>query len=181
MGIWKEIKYALNSTLGTNYFTPLDKILGRELEASENTYKDTGITHSGTVIFESGKKIDTYTYPDILMKCGGSINIKLVGSFPGAPQNSKGYLDYTITTVVKHSNGESYEYTEEFAPTTDKTYLSTTSAISIKAGDIVTVTIKAQISGSPSYAQWGEGHTENYTSKLKIGADVTQSSLIEVL
>ena len=176
MGLWAGIKHAINSTLGTNYFTPLDKILGRELEASDNVYKNTNITYSGQVVYADAKRTDTYTYPDMLMKCDGSIKIRLYGSFPEAPQSGGRYLDYTITTVVKHTNGEITEYVKEFEPTTEQQTLIS-DAIFINSGDILTVTIKAHITGT----YWSEGHTEKYTSTLTIGANVIQSSLIEVL
>lgn len=41
MGIWKEIRYALNSTLGTTEFRPLDELIrygGKQLIASDNTF-----------------------------------------------------------------------------------------------------------------------------------------------
>lgn len=38
MGIWAVVKYALNSTLGTSSFSPIDKIVNRLWGGGTNFY-----------------------------------------------------------------------------------------------------------------------------------------------
>lgn len=38
MGIWAAVKYALNSTLGTSSFSPIDKIVNRLWGGGTNFY-----------------------------------------------------------------------------------------------------------------------------------------------
>ena len=73
MGLWAGIKYALNSTLGTNDFEPLNELFfkNKALNASENLYYT---IQSESVEVEEGK---TYKIPkSIKMYNSGSITIK---------------------------------------------------------------------------------------------------------
>lgn len=57
MGIWAEIKHALNSTLGTSSFTSLDKLLGTKIETVDTNVK--GLRGGGQTFTSSG----TFTVP----------------------------------------------------------------------------------------------------------------------
>lgn len=173
MGLWAGIKYALNSTVGTSYFTPLNEILGRDLVATNNLYRSTGVNHS--VALTTDNKEDTYTYPTILMKCNGSVNVRLDGSFYGYSGNYSIVTLYRVTIKVEHANGTFDEYVDEYKP--NNTITTIEKMLNFKQGDKVSVKLFGRMVGS----EWGTGSTMKYNGTLNLYADEVQSSLVEVI
>lgn len=158
MGFWTEIKYALNSTLGTDKFQPLDKLLynGKSLVASENLYM---------ILFESEEYEENTNIilpKKIKTKSSGSfrVNTKIAGPYPGRRTYFRIYIN-GILLKEEYQTGSDYEEV-----TYDVIYL---------AGDEISFGVEVE----KTYA------SEVYTYKGKIGdvyicADVIDTSLIDI-
>lgn len=88
MSIWKEIKYALNSTIGTNKFKPLDELIAleRDLVASDNLYRyiydPNNVSSSGHYYnfqFTSSDDSKWYAVFKFIADANGSIRFKCDG------------------------------------------------------------------------------------------------------
>lgn len=152
MGIWKEIKYALNSTLGTKYFMPLNEMVNRELVASNNRYFSTNENYTNSYKVPNGTIIkEEYNYKkSILVRCNGTCYIKFIGEFPvresTGGSNWKYFGNYYFFVTVAHKDGTTTEYSTSFIAVDygDKFDAVETDAISInlKQGDTISFRIK---------------------------------------
>lgn len=158
MGIWKEIKYALNSTLGTPYFRPLDDIVNRELESSSSELYKTITTDS---VATEGSGVTTTVSKFVKMFCNGSVALKANFSL------NRGDGDYTLFCNVLHPDGTSNEYsTNNFYG--DKGYYMLLQNINVSKGDVLTFSIRQNKSSS------------NTVTAMYIYATEVQSSLLSV-
>lgn len=158
MGIWKEIKYAINSTLGTSYFRPLDDIVNRELESSSSKLYKTITTDS---VETEGSGVTTTVSKFVKMFCNGSVALKANFSLNRADG------DYTLFCNVLHPDGTSNEYsTNNFYD--DKGYYMLLQNINVSKGDVLTFSIRQNKSIS------------NIVTAIYIYATEVQSSLLSV-
>lgn len=106
MGLWAGIKYALNSTLGTDEFKPLDKlIVGEKLFCS-----------SDTVIAQIYSKLSPSVNNYFIPKINGIVTIKSNFRNTYEGQTSSGYLlvyDESGTCVAKSPKYENVGYTPD--------------------------------------------------------------------
>jgi hypothetical protein len=148
MGIWAEIKHALNSTIGTPDFAPLDElyIKGKTLVASNNHYMDIYIPREHAP-FDVPRKIKMKNSGSVLISANvfsysndGGLNVlinnEIVARFQGT--NTSGGSTQGGTIYFKKGDELSFKY-----------YLGTSGA--------------------------------TYVSKLKIFADVVDTSMLEVI
>ena len=110
MGFWAEIKHAINSTIGTNKFKPLNEIIhdlyweGRELVVSDELYKR---LWSGTQAFPVSSSNQQADMSIIKFTTDGSISIR--GTF----NNNKAYLKISINDVVKFSTSSDGDFSAD--------------------------------------------------------------------
>lgn len=151
MGFWTGIKRAVNSTLGTEEFEPLDKIIlgTKGLKASENFYskilsKELHGTADNPVVIENLLE----------MKWQGSFRLKIY---------AKGYSNTGYVRIKRNGNTV---YTFSLDAVTDfKEYYTD---ISFSNGDIIGLVVTGVNSS------YGDG--EAYLKYVDIYADVTDSS-----
>ena len=151
MGLWAGIKYALNSTVGTTEFEPLDKIIlgSKALKASDNFYSRILSKHlSGTV----NKPIVIENLLE--MKWQGSFRLRIYAR----GQNNTGFIH-----IKRNGN---IVYTFYLDATSD--YKEYSTDISFNVGDIIGL----EITGIDSIYGDGEANL-NY---MDIYADVTDLS-----
>ena len=142
MGLWAGIKHALNSTLGTKDFMPLDKmILGmRSLQASDEVYwsliplKTSTVLPNKTKTFSSKQSITPYTSGSLKL----SITYAPGGSGYGGSSN---VFNVLINGVVVDS------ISLETSKTPDE-YMATSAIIQYDAGDVIT--FNAVVSSGPN-------------------------------
>lgn len=110
MGSWVGIKRALNSTLGTGHFRPLNEIITNQLRASNNLYMN--IESAGSREYE--KKGEDYVYKKKWKSyTNGSVNIHIRKTTNGDRQ-----VDLIITktdakgTVTTETATKLYPQTE---------------------------------------------------------------------
>ena len=158
MSIWKEIKYAINSTLGTSYFRPLDDIVNRELKSSSSLVYKTVTTNS---VETEGAGVTTTFPQSVKMFCNGSVSLKAHLNTlrePGA---------LTLSCNVQHIDGTINKYsTDSFYD--DNGYYTLLKNINISKGDVLTFSIRQN------------GNYGNTISALYIMATEVQSSLLSV-
>lgn len=141
MGFWSGIKHALNSTLGTDDFQPLDKIiLGmRCLQASGEVYmtlaslEATAVAVGKTEVFSSKQSITPYA--------SGSLKLKITYA-PGGQGygGSSNIFNVLVNGVVVNS--------VELSTSKSSTESTATSGIiRYKAGDVIT--FNAEVSAGP--------------------------------
>lgn len=155
--MWSYIKKAINSTLGTNDFEPLNELFfkNKALNASENLY----YTIQGeTVKVEEGT---TYKIPKtIKMYNSGSITIKSNLKPPSAEYYT--YLKIYINNVLyKQLSSSAYEATE------------VSTIVSFNAGDVITFEIFVETTGSG-------GLKYGNFSNLRICADIIDTSVMKI-
>lgn len=107
MSIWKEIKYAINSTLGTSDFQPLDTLLRstKTLSATKDTTN---------VIFAFQHKYDysataEYDVVEMKMLTPGNVHVEQVGLTGGAHYNAL-FNVYINGTKINDKVGNAYIY-----------------------------------------------------------------------
>lgn len=161
MGIWKEIKYALNSTLGTKYFMPLNEMVNRELVASNNIYFSTNENYTNSYKVPVETKIEEeYNYKkSILVRCNGTCYINFIGKFPirKGEINNRQYLgNYHFFVTVAHKDGTTTEYSTSFIAidyTEDFDAVETDAiSINLKQGDTISFRIKYDFENYNSYS-----------------------------
>ena len=157
--MWSYIKKAINSTLGTNDFEPLNELFfkNKALNASENLYYT---IQSESVKVEEGK---TYKIPkSIKMYNSGSITIK---SNLKAPYGRKyTYLNIYINNVL-------YKQLSSTTNANETTEVST--VVSFNADDVITFGIFVELT-SASSTKYGE------FSNLRICADMVDTSVMKI-
>ena len=111
MGLWAGIKYALNSTLGTENFKPLNELVkdeilrGKGLIASENIYYPNLINE--IIQYDTGTNYDK-TYPfELKFNVNGSANLTAVTQGIGSEngkleiyKNGKNYASMTLSNDI---------------------------------------------------------------------------------
>ena len=158
MGFWSGIKHALNSTLGTGDFKPLDKIVtdliynNKSLVASDNPYY---IIEPNAKSISLNGSIQTLSYK-LRFKNQGSIRISV-----GLKRSSSdvGTYLYVLVNNVQVANLSS----------NDTDYVTKTTDISIPAGGVLSFKVDGASSSS----------AKAYFKALEIHADVIDSSLFE--
>lgn len=132
MGLWSGIKYALNSTLGTSDFKPLDKYIESLIS----------IVPSNELVYETEIITDSTDYgEDIMfdktMNMGGTFRI--VG---GARRYNSGSTDTEGYTFIVSINGitviNEKIIIDNYEDTTEKTY-----SVTFNKGDTVEVTARS--------------------------------------
>lgn len=175
MGIWAGIKHALNSTLGTADFKPLDELLlekiaeivgGKSLAASNTIYK----VVSSTAVSLNGGTGDGPEYTKIgnsfTVNCNGSIRVII--SVSGGGDLYKNALQYFyITTSVPSGTSPSYVGRITVPYLEDAQTL--TLDLNVSAGKKYSFYIGSPTSGKPYYIK---------CHSAKIGAAVVEGSLI---
>ena len=117
MGLWAGIKYALNSTLGTDDFKPLDKQITDRigLIPDENIYTSKYLAPntngSDLVLSTSGSvsNIRELSSMSLCVNTQGQVNLKAIGSITCVQNEASGYGNFytTISVVVNiFKNGE---------------------------------------------------------------------------
>ena len=152
MSLWAGIKYALNSTLGTNDFEPLDKmILGqKQLLASDNVYQIVK-SNAGSVTNPATLNIDLFK-----LKINGSFKIRAYGSAsynPGTIRILKNGVDITSISVEVQTEDRNYD----------------SSVINAERNDTISVILSAGTNG------------RLYVYTISILADIIDGSAIELL
>lgn len=152
MGVWAEIKYALNSTLGTNTFKSLDKIISTSeasiknaVSTSEASIKNEFDNHIGIIPSEnirntfinidSGNLNTSDSYVTIKSNINGTVNFKLY---------TKGNFRYKTNfylTITRNGVTESQLYYT--IPSGDETIIYENYVpINIQKNDNITLTYK---------------------------------------
>ena len=165
MGLWAGIKHALNSTLGTSYFRPLDEILNRELLSSSNLYKK---IFSGAI--SAGDDVgETVNIPVTLkMYCNGTIRLYIGISTNRSDGDHKFNVDvlHRDNTSNAYSTSNVYENSST-SPLSD--YYMQIGTIKINKGDILSFSITTNVK-----------YRSQSVKSLYILADEVQSSLFEI-
>ena len=157
--MWSYIKKAINSTLGTNDFEPLNELFfkSKALNASENLYYT---IQSESVKVEEGK---TYKIPkSIKMYNSGSITIK---------SNLESPYNRAYTYLRIYINNVLYKTLSSETTSPETTEVST--IVSFNAGDIITFEIFVDFTSSSS-TQYGK------FSNLRICADMVDTSVMKI-
>ena len=132
MGVWASIKYALNSSLGTKDFKPLDRmILGmRSLQASSEVYmsimplKTNYVSVNSSAVFKGEQSITPYAAGSLALK----ITYKPGGSgFGGSSNVFKVLVNGVVVSTINLETGK-----------TSETLYKITGAINYNAGDVIT-------------------------------------------
>lgn len=118
MGLWAGIKYALNSTLGTDDFKPLDKQITDRigLIPDENIYTskdlapnttDSNLTLSSSTV--SNPNIRELSSMSLCANTQGQVNLKAIGSITCVQNEATGNSKFSIEIQVEvnvFKNGE---------------------------------------------------------------------------
>lgn len=158
MGFWSGIKHALNSTLGTADFQPLDKIIKsqKNLVADDASYYAI-FTGSESVSLPGGSG-NTTTYTDlpykIKMKNKGSCRIKV--KLQSGTSDRDAYFRVLVNGVLKETM---------ISPT--NSFVQRSADIIFNYGDIITFSIGGYRGSKPDYKD------------LKICGNVVDTTLIE--
>ena len=116
MGLWAGIKHALNSTLGTDNFKPLNELVrdeilrGNGLIASENIYYPNLINE--TITYNTGVNYDK-EYPfELKFNVNGSADLRVDSLLQGVKNGKleiyKNGEYYASISLPKHVNSEPY-------------------------------------------------------------------------
>lgn len=135
MGIWKDIKYALNSTLGTSSFKPLNELIDENSEyilcpsdmILQSLNEDYDISRSlrNEEVFSKSYKVNI----------GGMVKISLYGYCTG------GRYDSTQGEFKIYKNGSVIKSSKLFAES-EKTFYTTLDIITqINPNDIIKVSV----------------------------------------
>ena len=140
MGIWAEIKYALNSTLGTSDFKPLDKYIESLIS----------IVPSNELVYETEILTDAvYLSEDIIfdktMNIGGTFRI-VGGVRHNVSKRSEGYT--FIISINGATVTNEYIGIDVGEDTTEKTYL-----VPFEKGDTVEVSAKSSTEQTYAYTK----------------------------
>lgn len=156
MSFWAAIKYALNSTIGTNEFEPLDEIIrnNKILMASDEEYAVLSTSFNENVQTTTSKPLVNILSKKIKMNNSGSLKIKfsgtiyLIDSYPNAVLNLEIYKN-NINLAG-------------FSITSLGGYTRTSNEITFMRGDVIE--IKAYVDGTTypyeTYAQYVNGDTK---------------------
>ena len=171
---WSEIKHALNSTLGTSEFKPLDKLIrfdGKQFATGSDVFA-TPFTGSAS----STVPTDTVTGPEIVLcsirpQIGGSFTARAnVGINNSRVSNTKMYC-----SILAYINGVYYGKSTLTQASTSVESGTISLVVPFNAGD----TISFKLQGTLSVSQGGGTQTAT-CSQLSILAHVVDN-LIDVL
>lgn len=157
MGFWAGIKHAINSTLGTADFKPLDKIIEgqRTLAASDSVIRVLKATETRIT---SSVNCGTFT-----PKIGNSVRI--VAGVRGLA--SSGSTSFSLNIV--RADGDS-------AVVATRTVTVT---LPITSQTIVDVDVPIE-ANSPYKVEIDSSHTTNYVCYVNVCANIIDSNLVEV-
>ena len=133
---WSKVKKALNSTLGTDEFKPLDKLImgNKALKASDNFYGRVLDSH------EYGDYYDPFIIPNlIVMNWSGSCKFKFYAEKTSGSGETIRVLRNGI--IVDSTAIEKYDYS-----------LNSSGVITFKKGDIIGLQIECAIEYADMYA-----------------------------
>lgn len=106
---WGEIKYALNSRLGTSDFVPLDKLItdGKSLVASEADYSVLRTSSSGDAFnVQHGSPVTETSLPiKVKTNCAGSARLKLYGEINQISSTPPACIINVYVNNVKKATG----------------------------------------------------------------------------
>lgn len=154
MSVWKEIKAAINSTLGTNNFKPLNELMTdlvfneRRFIPSDRMYND----------FKTGEIVGR---PNLEEKIVPLFTTQIDGNF--TLKFTTGY--YSIITV--YVNGESVFYESNYG---NSTVINSSPTIVVKKGDTVSIGVMGS----------GTGRTGS-VSNVRMFAEVVDNANMIVL
>ena len=180
MSIWAGIKYALNSTLGTSGFKPLDKLIrfeGKKLVASDTAFLKIPIS---TIYLSTtyGEQPDGSELVDICtMKplVGGtarlSANMTIWSTKSGT--GTYAYVYVYVNGVKKHTFSQYYELSSGGSSSVSR---ELTGDITFDANDEITFKLKVDLSGTVSSNSSGRVKL----STMQLNA-ITTDNLIEVV
>ena len=151
MGFWSGIKHALNSTLGTEEFQPLDKIIlgSKGLVASDNLYVSLYSSNLTTKLLDVG-----YTADVLKMRWSGSIRLN-ISAIVFSVRTS--YIDITVNGV---------NYGRFSVPVDSNGYEASLDIVGLKVGDVIGLTVS---------------NNSCNLRKLFISADITDVSAFDIL
>lgn len=153
MGIWAEIKHALNSTLGTSEFEPLDKLIrysGKQFAMGSNVF---ATPFDGSVRSDIPTNKITGTSVDIV-----SIRPKISGSFTASVSvttySSKSKT--VFANLVVYINGVAQSTGQYTGSHSSSGTLSGTAsvAVSFKAGDTISFKLYSSLMSSEESGQY---------------------------
>ena len=177
MSIWSGIKTALNSTLGTSEFKPLDKLIrfeGKNLVVSDTAFLKPSIT-AKEISTDYGNQTSGKVVDVITIKPRVSGSVRMVG---GVTIYSTTANTPTYANIVVYVNGvQKYDFSKNYTFASGSTYLSTTITgdIAFNAGDTVSLKFKVRL-GSSSDTSLGRATL----SSIQFNA-ITTDNLIEVV
>lgn len=172
MGIWTGIKHALNSTLGTSGFKPLNEIImgQKQFVASDNLFFDIGSAEFRVTAYRVSTQYSKTT--DIAkIKFNGNGSVKFfmqITSDYGTGATIELYKGDILVSALGSAGwpGSSEQVSED-----------TDTVVSIEKG--VEYTLKATATVRTS-AMAGNSYTATSNAKMQIKADIVDLSLIEV-
>lgn len=167
MGIWAGIKHALNSTLGTNNFKPLDKIFyqGKSTIASENPLYL--ISNGGNFNYNSTSNDDNFSTGVI----GKTFVAKSSGSFK---------VSFNLTYSSSQGSGGIGVYINDVRKTSRTSRevsdaLLFTEPVSYSEGDVITIKV-ARIYDNDANS------SKSFTiSNIQFCADIVDVSMFDIM
>lgn len=187
MGIWAGIKHALNSTLGTSDFKPLDELIadkiakivsGKSLAASDTTYK---------TLSSSAVSVEVETLSENYVKLGNSFTVNAPGSIRIiASVTNPRYTD-DMGTSYTTQNAKIYivKGSINYSPVDELSNIFATIDTGITSNaETKTVKYDLTVSAGTTYSVLIGDSTNKFHDKyltcnsLKIGAAVVEGSLI---
>jgi hypothetical protein len=172
MGIWAEIKHALNSTLGTSEFQPLDKLIryeGKSLIPSSNVFKTVSAETLSVTITNGSTSSPSVNIGSIRSKIGGTVTVRANMDITyGQNTTTYGKVSVYVNNVLKTT------VTLTKATDTLTTSGLPTALVSFQANDVISF----KLSGSSS---WEVTNSTTITCRnVSILAD-TVDNVIDIL
>ena len=102
MSVWGEIKHAINSTLGSANFKPLDKLFDEYCGVfeSDNVLYDVGKVYANqSTTPKTLKMTGTIRVAADELTSGDSLSVSLNGKFAGEVTQQKEHENYNYTTI----------------------------------------------------------------------------------
>jgi hypothetical protein len=175
MDIWAGIKHALNSTLGTEDFKPLDKLLKHYLEE----HKSLAPSDSIYKVIQSGERYKEVPSSTISYTIIGGFTSNVTGAIRILAELKAELSSYTGSSYLYVLKGDSVDYTDSGG----HTLTNSVARMVASSEDYVTKSVDINIIKGQRYSfALGNGKTGTYSnitcSKIRIGAYVIDGSLI---
>lgn len=164
MGFWVGIKHALNSTVGTKDFLPLDKFLKQTLLDSKRLVPSDVLYHDlnfESTLSASGSH-STVNKDLFIMNMSGTFDLKVYHYSHSDPG--------TVTINVNGNAVASFESTSEGA--SSMRFEKLVQNITANTGDVVSVTVRARSSS---------GYNSTYVENVVVYAEVVDGTGITEL